>query len=240
MFNRPKKYNKQSGNALVIILIAVALFAALSFVLSQGSRTGESDLSEQQASLLATEILDYSNAIRNAVRQIKIQGCQDEEISFENSAVTLYTNAGAPADNTCHVFHPSGGGQVYLAPNRSALNTGLSSETNLYFGEWSFFGRHCIADIGTCATNAHLMLNLSQIQDAVCNEINNRANIAALPLVNWDVSKTATSEFTGTYTVNAGTELTEANLDSRTFGCFQDNAGDGDGHNVFFQILIAR
>jgi len=105
-----------------------------------------------------------------------------------------------------------------------------------------FFGRHCIDDIGTCDTNAQLILNLSQIQDAVCNEINDRAGInsATPPAVNWNVSKTTTSQFTGTYTEDASTELTEASLDGNTFGCFRDNAGAGNGHNIFFQVLIAR
>jgi len=132
-------HHPESGNVIVIIFVAVALLAALSFALSQGSRTGESNLSEQQASLLATEILDYSNSIRNAVRQLKIQGCNDTEISFENGIVTLYTNASAPADNTCHVFHPSGGGQTYMIPTNNILNPALSGATDLYYGEWSFF-----------------------------------------------------------------------------------------------------
>ena len=120
---------KQRGSAIVWILIMVALFAALTYTMSEGSRTGESQLGDQQAGLAATEILDYGRNIKNAVQQLLINGCSDTEISFENDVVAGYTNANAPTDKSCHVFHPNGGGMRYQGPNEDWLRTSDSAKT---------------------------------------------------------------------------------------------------------------
>ena len=73
--NSKGKANNQSGAVIVWIFVAIVLLAALSFAMTQGSRTGTKNLSSQQADLVATEILNYANAVKNAVRQLQINGC---------------------------------------------------------------------------------------------------------------------------------------------------------------------
>jgi hypothetical protein len=57
---------------------------------------------------------------------VRGNGCTDEQISFENNIVSGYTNTNAPADYSCHIFHPDGGGLTWLSPPTGA------SPTNLY------------------------------------------------------------------------------------------------------------
>ncbi|MEM6811330.1 MAG: hypothetical protein AAF549_02575 [Pseudomonadota bacterium] len=238
------KRASENGNVIIIILIAVALVAALTFAVSQGTRSGSENLSGQQADLAALEILDYASTIRNNVRQLKISGCDDTEISFETGALEGYDNPDSPDDFSCHVFHPNGGGMVYLKPNLKALDIVYEDEEDLFFGEWSFFGRHCISEVGNCPDNSHLIASLSQVQNNVCEKINERNNIESigLPKENWNVSRSALSAFIGNYVdiPEPDKEIEEESLNGKLFGCFQDNEGPGEGQNIFYQVLIVR
>ena len=54
--------NSQAGNAIIYILIAIALFAALAYVFMRGARTGQGNLTMNQAKLGAQEIVAKANA----------------------------------------------------------------------------------------------------------------------------------------------------------------------------------
>ena len=129
-------HHSESGNVLLYILIAVVLLSALTFAVSQSNRGNVQQLSEDRARLLATEIVDYAEIISNAVAQLRLRGCSDTEISFENPIAAGYTNG---TDTFCQIFHPDGGGITYVAPDE-ALGTGL---------EWSFSGNRYIDNVGS-------------------------------------------------------------------------------------------
>lgn len=155
----------QSGNVLVYILIAVALLAALSYVVAQNSRGVVSGISEQRAKLYATEIITYANSLADAVSQLRLRGCRDTEISFErppfDGSDPLYTNPNSPSDFSCHVFHVAGGAVGVLnAPD------GASTSQNEYdFREIKVekLGQHTLADV-------HLLL--PDVDLEVCKALN--------------------------------------------------------------------
>ena len=101
--------NPQSGSAFLYIIIAIALLAALSVAVSRGNRGSTSTMSDQQAKLAAQEIIDYGNTVAAAVQKLRLRGCTDTQISFENSAIAGHVNPNAPADESCHILSPSGG-----------------------------------------------------------------------------------------------------------------------------------
>jgi hypothetical protein len=107
--------SSQSGNALIYILIAVALLGALSFAVSQSGRGNIRQLSAEKAKITSNEIIEYGNVLANAVAQLRLRGCADTELSFQNPETALNVNASAPADKTCHIFDPAGGGVTYRA-----------------------------------------------------------------------------------------------------------------------------
>lgn len=105
----------QKGNILFLILIAVALFAALSYVVTSSSRSNEGGIAKDKAKLAASRIIQYATHIEQALQRLKlINKCQDTQISFErapfNGSDTQYINPYAPSDHSCHVFHSNGGG----------------------------------------------------------------------------------------------------------------------------------
>ena len=91
----------ENGNVLFLILIAVVLFAALSYAVTQSSRSGGSDITEESINLGLDEVLNYVTSIRMAVTRMNLTGCDiDGDITFERAPFdgsdTDYTNPNNP------------------------------------------------------------------------------------------------------------------------------------------------
>lgn len=95
--------HKQNGNALFLILIAVALFAALSYVITQSGRSGGSTIDREQISLKAGQVAQYGAALRATVTRMIITGTPAATITFDTTA-------------SVGVFAPSGGGATDQEP----------------------------------------------------------------------------------------------------------------------------
>ena len=107
------------GNALFLILIAVALFAALSYAITSSSRGGGNIEKEQEMIDQATTENCTANIERGQNVLKLLNGCTNDEISYE-IAGGVNSNPLAPADKSCHMFDKSGAGSypcgVYLEP----------------------------------------------------------------------------------------------------------------------------
>lgn len=110
----------QRGSALFLILIAVALFAALSYAVTHSSRAGgnidrEEQKLDQAVSAQCNASVDY------AVNKLRlIADCPESDINYDIDDTT-------PGDKSCHVFEPEGGGAVpcgaYLDDGNCVLET---------------------------------------------------------------------------------------------------------------------
>jgi hypothetical protein len=102
---------KEKGNVLFIILIAVALFAALSYAVTQSTAVSNPDtINREMTTLNAADDEDYQSTIKQAVQRLKFSNdCDDAEISYEEPDGSN-ANLAAPIDQSCHVFRPNGGG----------------------------------------------------------------------------------------------------------------------------------
>ncbi|MGB0719547.1 MAG: hypothetical protein ACPGRX_03685 [Bdellovibrionales bacterium] len=206
----------ERGSALFLILIGVALFAALSYVVGGMLRSGDtSALTGEKAKLHASEIMDYGRAVRQAVQELRINGCADTDISFENPVESGYTNG---SNTACQVFHSAGGGFNWVRPS-DALNDGSA---------WLFTADNALADIGTSA--ADLIMILPELPSKICDEINEMSGITA---TGTDGAIDFT-KFTGSYTATQDIAF----ADGKAMGCLNHNSS-GD-HYFFYQVLIAR
>lgn len=99
----------QSGNAMIYVLIVIALFAALSFTLSRNADTGEgSALTKEKVNIAATRIMQDADNIRQAIERMTYTGLSLQDIDF-----TLPSEAGfdtEPPPLSRKLFHPAGGG----------------------------------------------------------------------------------------------------------------------------------
>tara|TARA_B100000686_G_C16776080_1_gene968569 strand:- start:439 stop:1188 length:750 start_codon:yes stop_codon:yes gene_type:complete len=115
-----KRTLKQScGNALFLILIAVALFAALSYAVTNSSRGG-SGIDKEQEKLDQAMTQQCSAMIDYGVNKLKVfNGCAAEQISYQLPDGTNQ-NDNNPSDTNCFLFDPDGADLtacgVYLEP----------------------------------------------------------------------------------------------------------------------------
>lgn len=91
----------QSGNVLVIILVAIALFAAISFAFTQGSRGNVSFVQDEMAKASSIDQQNCTHAISAANKRLTLRSCTS--ISMESDAALI-------ADASCAIFHAHGGG----------------------------------------------------------------------------------------------------------------------------------
>jgi hypothetical protein len=111
----------ERGNALFLILIAVALFAALSYAVTRSGR-GSGNINKETNILQGAQRTQFAAAIQQAINHLKIIGnCTDEQLDFSgNNGTSMqgdgtpydYTNPSSPADGSCNVFSAAGGGVI--------------------------------------------------------------------------------------------------------------------------------
>lgn len=168
----------QSGNALIYVLIAIALFAALSFTLARQGDDGEaSDMNDSRAELYATDIISYAAQAKAAVDQMLFTGTQINELDFMPPTAAGF-NAGTQIQKTRRVYHPEGGG---LNPGNLPAETTTSAISDPPAG-W-YMGR--FNNVEWTNSNAEdVILVAFQIKQKVCENINMKIKgSAAIPVL---------------------------------------------------------
>tara|TARA_B100000686_G_scaffold339746_1_gene414316 strand:- start:9971 stop:10720 length:750 start_codon:yes stop_codon:yes gene_type:complete len=175
------------GNVLFLILIAIGLFAALSYAMTQPGRGGAS-IDQERASLLAGEIFRELAAMDQAVKRLQlIKKCSDTEISFaydsdgdgDIDSNDDYYNPNAPTDFKCHMFHEDGGGLDWPKVPPLALDDAHSAETT--YGQYFFVDLMRAKGIGTDCDNlacTDLLVNVAFLKQNVATELNRKLGIA--------------------------------------------------------------
>lgn len=252
--------NRQSGNVLFIIFIAILLLAALSFAVTSSSRTGN-NISEQQADLYAAEIINFSGKVSRAVNQLMLRGCSVEQISFHHDTDgdgvygtgapdNYYLNPFTPGYE-CYVFHPDGGNIEYQDPPHAALmpesafTDGHGWGTYVFTGGLSFYR---VGEMCTGTTCTDLAIGMKWMAKETCEAINRkiykRSDIPIHESWAWAPNYTHEGRFyRGTFTAwNATTTLAHpatSFLSGNPMGCFKIWLKTPD-HYMFYSILAAR
>ena len=228
-----KCYSSQTGSSLLIILIVVALFAALSYVISQQRESGKS-LSNERTRLLASDVVDMGNKLSDSVARLRLRQIPNTKISFENSVVSGYTNAACTTD-TCKVFAFDGGGRDWETPTPD-INSGK---------EWGFTSDWDIKNIGSDASD--LVAFLPNVTLDICNRINILIGLYATGGSPTVIAAATANKFTGAY-AGAPVSITGAQIDGEKSACIEISAPAGTAFvgtpystdYVFYQVLEAR
>lgn len=139
----------KSGNILFLILIAVALFAALSYAVTGSNRTTGNTVESEKAKLSQGEIDSYLASVETGKnRLLLINGCAS--INYTPPADQV------AADRSCHIFHPDGAGVPY---RNFGYGAGCNL-TSLALGEWC----NGVAYAGTSGGN-RIYTTLSDLGD---------------------------------------------------------------------------
>ena len=175
-----EKFNSaERGNVLFYILIAVALFAALSYTVSQSFRGGTNTITDEQARVSAGELLRTMESISQGYGYLWTQeGCSIDEISFIKSGKAIgaedFDAASPKSDDSCDIFSPLGAGIAYPenldnyqipADAGSALN-----KLTFWFSGSNPGGTYGVDELGT--TSGDHMVWLQAVNFNICLNVN--------------------------------------------------------------------
>lgn len=159
---------KERGNVLFLILIAVALFAALSYAVTQSSRGGGNADSETQAISMAG-LVNYVSGIRFGVQRLAISGVDPVTLNFQSpQSITCL------ADTSLCLHHSDGGGAVYYNTNNLINNFGFGPDIADATDVW-----HNIEGVGTSAGD--IVFYIEDVTQAKCEEFNKYVNVSGIP-----------------------------------------------------------
>ena len=167
----------QRGNILFLILIAVALFAVLSYAVTKSSRGGGNSVSNEQAETKAAQLLQYGSAVRATMQRMRtVNFVPEYGFDFYDAAGPTTSNANTTCTSQkCRVFNAGTiPGQMtsvkfdetFVDPRfRASTPTyggGSGTSTNLYFVK--------IVDIGT--SDDEVILTVTGIRPEICRAVN--------------------------------------------------------------------
>ncbi|MDD9900868.1 MAG: hypothetical protein OXT65_07810 [Alphaproteobacteria bacterium] len=230
---------KHSGNALFLILIAVALFAALSYAVTQSGR-GSGSIDKETLLLDVAETMDQASLIRSHVQRLYITRTVDQ-VRWDNSALTssgsVYVSGGLGGGNpitgtTVGIFNAANGIPPLFPPVSLMGSTGT-----LNTFAWTIFPHKNVtisgAELGSSADD-ELMILGPLTQDA-CAQINNGlTGSTAIPtLTAPSGSNNRRWEYYNRDSTSGGANVTKATIDLPFIpGCFLDAFGEYFYHDT--------
>ncbi len=193
-----KPRQKESGNALIYVLVAIALFAALTFTLGRQSDTGESSgLGEGQAELIATQLISYAAQAKQSLDQMLYSGANIDDIDFTLPGDVNFETA----PTTDKIYHPDGGGLIPGKLPANAIDENIADPpAGWYMGrfnnvEW------------TPSAAYDIILVAYQISKPICEQINLSINgSAAIPVMGDSIMETMIDD--SLYSSGTNVELT--------------------------------
>ncbi len=242
-----ERANTQKGSILVWILIAIVLFAALSFAMTQSFRGGASTATDQRSKLTASEIIEYGNKVRDTVRQVMIaNGCTAYQLGFDNDV--WRTHDGTPLhdsthnpnvlSDSCRIFNLKGGGLNAVTFPSNGIT--LTAPTNTRSGHSLTMSGH-VAGVGTA--DEELILQTFYISKDVCIQINNLLGVNNPGGMPPKDDPGAITRYNGTFPGTSGTAGDSAPELAGKYAFCAEYLSDAlyPGYNFhFYQVLVAR
>ncbi len=233
---------KQNGNALFLILIAVALFAALSYAITSTGRGG-GNVNNEQFEINLSRVLQTMEAHYNGIIRMKmIDGVADTEFSFEGGDWPGWVEASYANGNctsaACKVFASDGGG---VNADRPPVDISKDGSTNVYY---AFTGNIYAPGFGA-DDQPELLMGLLVSQET-CIKVNERLGIdnpsGAPPQLPGSALLFA-GAFDGTYTAGASgiNNTLPAELEGKSTGCFNQQHGfHSNDYAWIYSVMLAR
>ena len=242
MTNIQTNKRSESGNVLFLILIAVALFAALSYVVTQSTRSGGGSTEREKNILSSAQMTQYPTALRTSIIRLVLGGVGIENVKFNApGAFGASTNA--------EVFHPQGGGATYQAAPAELMNGGLAQ------GVWVYNADFEVPGIGLDGSGGNdLIAFLPNVSTGVCLQVNEELGLGVSACTAGDLTggipempnSTAglANTMTGSYVFPTADQVDidgpascATVFDRQASGCFYDVTGV---RNVFYSVLLER
>lgn len=242
----------ERGNVLFLILIAVALFAALSYAVTQSTRSGGGDASNETNLISSAQLTQYPAGVRTAVVRMLIGGISMDQLYFNSPSsfdVAGTNNINTDEDRRRAVFHPMGGGAVFAQIPTEVMTSSATSR------DWIFTADYEIDRIGTSVAGSpggnDLIAFLPEMTFNMCRKMNEEVGIGL------DGSEVPTAGISAanvpsyaTHNMVKGKSPAIANEVDRIegthfagqpFGCFRvDGTSGSTARHVYYHVLIEQ
>jgi hypothetical protein len=236
-----KQRTSEKGNVLFLILIAVALFAALSYAVTQSTRSGSGTADKEQSMLSGATMTQYPTALRTSMIRMVLGGTDVSNIVFDSPA-----GFSGMSDVTLNLFHPTGGGAVFQRAPADVM-------ANNSQGSWFFNANWDVPLIGVDGSGGNdIIAFLPGIAAGVCQNVNSEFAISTSGCANvtngvpeLDASTTDTNIRNNFVEGDAFPTADEEDLTSvgctafegQPSGCFYDT---DNSEYVFYSVLLER
>lgn len=234
-----------SGNVLFLILIAVALFAALSYAVTQSSRGGADNTVKETSAINSAVLGQYAASLRASLQRMATDN--HDLTTLEFNAPADFSNLTSPSVG---VFHPSGGGVIYELAPFSLVDQQSTNPT----GQWVISMNFEIQGIGTSVSSDFdgndLIAFMVGVRKDVCERVNKGLGISTNPLpkiTDQDYSSNMITNLQSYYMdhdyVLPSTELVigagadDTGLAGKAEGCYFEQSG---GNYVYYAVLFER
>ncbi len=227
----------RKGNVLFLILLAVVLFAALSYVVTQSSRSSGKNISAEAAEAGAARILQFFTLLEATVQRMILSGVPLTQIDFYHAEIAGSQNNSLCNEDECHVFRPGGGG---VSPVNFEDLTEAQTSVNIA-GREGHLNFSVINVVGLGTSSNELAVRILGINDNICYLINQKHNLPDSPAFGF----TGGAEVYASWSANVNGVLNASNV--RMFG---DDAPDligqrtfciqQDGDSWLYHVLVPR
>lgn len=231
----------ESGNVLFLILIAVVLFAALSYVVTQSTRSGVGTTEREKNVLSSAQMTQYPTALRTSLIRMVLSGIPVELVRFDDP--TEFATSTSSVNQL--VFHPAGGGAVF---QEGTSDLSASGNDTL---QWRYNAHFQVNGIGL--TNEpggnDLIAFLPGISNGICRQINEQLGInisscsapEAIPVTALAANDINQNMIEGyTFPTSATQPIIQCTggdaFTRKASGCFRD----ASGRNVYYAVLLER
>ncbi len=242
----------ERGNILFLILLAVILFAALSYAVTQSLRGGGTDASSEKNLVKAAQITQYPVSVRVALMRMMVSNGDATGYNFDPPSSFGSMSAGQLMVN---VFHPTGGGTSFSLVPSEALATPSAT------ARWIYTRNFEVTNIGTTGAGDagnELMAMIDGVDSTLCSKINSQLGVSTIPVLNTTLTLTISgslmqevSEYTtygGLQGINgvAGSSpsnviITEASsgttINDKPYLCVRNGVS---GNYVYYHVLVER
>lgn len=251
-----KKKFRQSerGNVLFLILIAVALFAALSYAVTSSSRSGGGNANDEANLVNSASLTQYPASVRTSIIRMVVGGIAVQDLLFDDPSQfgTATNGIDSPALEQRAVFHPNGGGATYVRAPAEVMENGQQ-------GTWFFSSAYEIANIGTSEIGAatsnssnDIIAFLPGIKESICEKINAELGITGgtdadtdgVPAGPTTVPATNQEMPAASAVIAAAAAATTHEISgvfaSNAYGCYDAVDGTAGGPFVYYHVLVER
>lgn len=215
----------ERGNAFFLILIAVALFAALSYVITQGGKTGNIGDKDDKIAAFA-RLVQFPVSVQTTVNKMLLTGADVTELDFRRDA----KGKGAVFEHMQYQNPP-----LSIGASTDWGFKGVSKEGEGWF----------VSGIGTDdAGGKDVFIYLDGLSKDGCEHVKKALGLATLPL---SESFTVDLEKPGTAGATAGNNAWSFNIhnavtppDPQPASCVRNGNRKGEPNYVYYHVIVAK